>query len=168
MKVRLILYVLLVLFVFMQITLMKYVPWVPDIILLMVVFAGIFRGGVEGAGVGLAAGLLRGCFSVGTSLLDIFLFPAVGVMSSLLAGVLYWQNPFSQMFITAAAAFMVIAGHAFYLNFSGGNDVGVFFPVMTSWKCVLSTVCVAPFLFAFLKKILLLKEQNITKIYTKK
>ncbi len=165
---RILLYGLLILFVFVQIVLKKYISWVPDIILLMVVFTGVFRGSVEGAGLGLVAGFFRGCFSAGTFALDIFLFPAVGLVSSLLGGMFYRQNPVAQMFTTAVAILIVTASHTLYLNFVYGNDVGVFPVIMASWKCLITTVCVSPFFFAFLKKTLRLKENNITKKYVKK
>lgn len=167
MKTRLSLYILLVLFVFTQIVLMKYVPWFPDIILLIVVFTGIFRGSVEGAALGLAAGFFRGCFSVDTLVLDIFLFPVVGVMSSVMAGRFYRQNPAAQMLITAGAILGVAVSHILYLNFISSNDASVFLVILTSWKCLVTTVFISPFLFALLKKTLRLKEQNITKKYIK-
>ena len=167
MKIRLSLYVLLVSFVFIQIVLMKYAPWFPDIILLMVVFTGIFRGSAEGAALGLAAGFFRGCFSVGTIAPDIFLFPAVGAMSSELAGRFYRHNAAAQMLITAGSILTVVVSHTLYLNFTSGNDASVFFVILTSWKYLATTVFISPFLFAFLKKTLRLKEQIITKKYIK-
>jgi rod shape-determining protein MreD len=158
MKTRLYLYGLLIISVAIQAVLVKRTVWFPDMILLMVVFAGVFRGGIEGLEFGLAAGLLRGCFSVGTLPLDIFLFPAVGAISAGLTRMFYRQNPAAQIFTTVIAVFIVVVAHTLYLNITGGNDVEIPFVFRASWKHLAVTVLVSPFVFAFLKESLRLEE----------
>ena len=158
MKTRIYLYVLLIVSVMVQAVLLKHVAWFPDIILLVVVFTGIFRGGIEGLELGLVAGFFRGCFSVGTLPLDILLFPAVGAISSMSTRMFYRQNPATQIFTTMVAAITVVIAHTLYLNMTGGNDVGIPFVFLASWKCLAVTVFVSPFVFAFLKELLRLEE----------
>ena len=102
---RFYLYGLLLVFVFLQVILMKHVSWFPDIILLMVVFAGVFRGAFEGVCAGFIAGFLRGSFSVDTFLLDMFLFAAVGLLSSVMGKMLYRQHSFAQILVTSVSVF---------------------------------------------------------------
>lgn len=158
MKKRFYLYALLVLFVSAQVVLMKRLTWVPDIILLMVVFTGIFRGALEGASLGLLAGFLRGGFSVDTFGLDIFLFPLIGAASSVLGGMFYRHKPLAQIFITSVAAVTVVTAHTIYLNFLSGNDVGLISAMLKSWKVLAATILLSPFFFAFLKGLLKFEE----------
>ncbi len=158
MRTRVYLYSLLIVSVGVQVILMRRIVWFPDLILLMVIFTAIFRGGIEGAGFGLAAGFLRGCFSVGTLPLDIFLFPAVGAISARLTRMFYRQNPAAQVFTTVIAALIVVAAHTLYLNVTAGNDVKISFAFLSSWRSVIVTVLVSPFAFAFLKTLLRLEE----------
>ncbi|NQT32565.1 MAG: hypothetical protein HQ594_02695 [Candidatus Omnitrophica bacterium] len=157
-KTRIYLYSLLIISVLMQIVLMRHLNWFPDIILLMAVFTGIFMGPGQGAVFGSIAGLLRGTFSAGTVVLDIFLFSLLGVMSSLLAKKFYRQNPVFQIAVTMAASFIVVAVHTLYLNFVSGNDLTVPFVILSSRMHLAVTVLISPFVFILLKKILRLEE----------
>ncbi len=159
MKDRLYLYSLLVIFLSVQVVLMKRTAWVPDLVLLTVVFTGIFRGWGEGAVFGLAAGFLRGCFSVGTPGLDILLFPAVGAVSSVLPAMFYRQNPAAQVFAATAVVFTVVAAHTLYLNATCGNDIGIFFALKNSWKCLALTVAVSPLVFVCLERLLRVESE---------
>jgi len=153
MKNRVHLYILLVISVLVQVVLMKHAVWVPDIILIMVVFAGIFLGVAEGLGFGLAAGFLRGCFSVQTFPLDIFLFPIIGLISAMLARMFYRQNPAAQVFITMVALAVVVTAHTLYLNAVACNDVGLGHVFLMSWRPFLVTVLVSPPAFLALQKV---------------
>ncbi|MEA3489188.1 MAG: rod shape-determining protein MreD [Candidatus Omnitrophota bacterium] len=158
MKIRWRSFICLIVCVLVQVALMRYVTFFPDVILLFVVFTGIFRGGTEAAVSGFLAGFLRGCFSVGTSALDIFLFPAVGILSSALGGKVYRQNPVAQIFIAAIAVVTVVIAHTIYLNVMTGSGIGIGFVFLNSWKTLVATVLVAPFFFVFLKGALGLGE----------
>ncbi|MFH1552635.1 MAG: rod shape-determining protein MreD [Candidatus Omnitrophota bacterium] len=157
-KKRVFLYGLLMFSVLAQVILMKRVAWFPDIILLMVVFAGIFRGGIEAAVLGLVAGLLRGLFSPETLPIDIFIFPAVGVISSVMTRMFYRQNPAAQIFTTTIAVTLVVALQTLYLNATSGSDIGVHIVLLKSWKPIVVTVVISPFVFTFLKELLRLEE----------
>jgi len=157
MKTRFYLYGLLIISVLAQAILVSRIERFPDVILLMVVFTGIFLGGADGASFGFIAGFFRGCLSVDTLALDILIFPAVGALSSLLPRMFYRQNPAAQVITTATAAFMVIAAHTFYLNMTSGNDIGIPFVILMSRRSLIMTVLVSPFAFAFLKWLLRLK-----------
>ena len=158
MKIRLYLYGILIFFVLLQVYAMKYFRAFPDIILLVVVFTGIFRGTSEGALLGLLAGFLRGCFSSSTFGVDIFLFPAVGGISSLLAKLFYNQNPTVQMFTASVAFFTLIFVHTVYLNNLTASEVSVSMMFLGSWKQFLLTIITVPFLFSGLRIMLGMEE----------
>lgn len=154
MKKQFYVYALLLVFVIAQIFFVKRLSWFPDLILLMVVFVGIFGGGARGAWVGLIAGFLRGCFSPETFPVDIVIFPAVGLISSAMASRIYRQNPVAQVFISAIAVVIVVVAHTVYLNIVSGNDIGIPLVFMKSWKTLVSTVFCSPLMFAFLDGVL--------------
>lgn len=158
MRKRIFLYSLLVTFVLTQVVLMKCVTWFPDIILLIVVFTGVFWGGVEGLGVGFAAGFLRGCFSIGTLPVDILVFSAVGVISWLLAKMFYHQNPVVQIVITIVALLIVVISHTVYLNVISGNNVSLPLVLLASRMSLTVTVFISPVVFSFLKGLVGVKE----------
>ena len=124
----------------------------------MVVFVSIFRGSVEGAGFGLVAGFLRGCFSVGTFPVDIFLFPIVGMISSLFPKMVYRHKPVAQVFISMVAIFFVITVHVTYINLTSSNNVGIPFVFLNSWRPITATIITAPILFAVLRIALNVQE----------
>ncbi len=148
---RLTLYALLILAVALQLLLMTRISWIPDIILIMVVFAGIFRGPIEGLFAGLVAGVIRGLFSADSLPADIFLFPAVGVLVSLLSRLFYRQNATNQMFLMLAALVTVITVHTAYFNNISGNDINVFSSLAKSWNVILLTLVASPFVFDHLR-----------------
>lgn len=158
MRKHLYLYLLLIAAVFVQTAAMKYRVPFPDLVLLVVIFTGIFLGRIEGAEVGFFGGLLRGCFSVGTLPADVILFPLVGVGSYVLAKMLYRQNPLAQAFTVAVFYATVVAVHIFYLNAASGNDLSVLSVLAGSWVQMLLTVAVAPAVFMFFRKALRLTE----------
>ena len=116
------------------------------------------RGGGEGAVLGLLAGFLRGSFSGSTIAVDIFLFPAVGGISFLLARLFYRQNPTVQMSTTAVAFFIVVFVHTVYFNNLTGNEISVFSMLLGSWKQFLATIITVPFMFAGLRMALHLEN----------
>ena len=148
---RLLLYAILVLAVTLQLLLMTKLSWAPDLILVMVVFAGAFRGAADGLFVGLAAGVIRGLFSVDTLPIDIFLFPSIGVLSAGLARLFYPQNIANQLLITLLLVAAVISAHTVYFNISAKNDVGVLGTLLGSSWTVMTTVLISPFVFYSLK-----------------
>ena len=152
------LYFSLIIVVLIQAMLMRRIFWFPDLVLLTVVFAGIFRGNLEGVCTGFVAGFLRGCFSVNMLGLDIFLFPFIGIMSAMMPRMFYRQNPAAQMFTVLITMVTAITAHTLYLNFVGGNDITVSSVLLRSWKCLAVTIMVSPLFFMFLKSLLRMEE----------
>ncbi|MGB2630219.1 MAG: rod shape-determining protein MreD [Candidatus Omnitrophota bacterium] len=152
------LYGLLLVFTLIQIVCMKFTPWFPDLMILIVVFAGIFQGYTEGIRMGFVAGIIRGSLSVYTLPLDVFLFPAVGAASAALARRFYRQNPVVEVIITIVAVFMIIAFHTLYLRIVSGNDFLGLWNIFTgSARAIAVTVAVSPLLFFMLRG---LREQE--------
>ncbi len=160
MKKNLNILILLLGSVFIQIFLTRNIICFPDIILLVVVFAGIFLGAGSGAWVGITAGFLRGCFSCGTIFLDISLFLIIGINSSFLAEKFYKYNPVVQSFISGAAIFITITGRTLYFNVAGGNPVSILSPYAANWKMIGITILLSPIFFAFAKKIVKINGES--------
>ncbi|MFH1665768.1 MAG: hypothetical protein ABIA77_06460 [Candidatus Omnitrophota bacterium] len=152
------LYVTLCVCVIIQAVSKKYVIWSPDIVLVMVVFYGIFFGELKGAVFGGVAGFFRGCFSVDTACVDIFIFSAVGIFSSVLSRMFYRHNPVAQFFITVSALCAVLTAHTFFLSMVSGNDIRVFPVIGDSWRTIAVTAAVSPVLFVFFKALLRVEE----------
>ncbi|MGB2600483.1 MAG: rod shape-determining protein MreD [Candidatus Omnitrophota bacterium] len=157
-KQRLYLYGLLFVALLAQVSFMGRAAWCPDLILLVVVFTGIFWGAKEGFTLGLVAGFLRGCFSPNMFPLDIILFSAVGAASAVMAKMFYRQNPSAQMFTAAVATLAVILAHTLYQNALSGNDIELSLVIYSSRRTLISTVFVAPLLFVPLQGWLKLEE----------
>jgi rod shape-determining protein MreD len=149
---RLYLYGLLVVLTVCQAAYMKRTPWFPDLMLLVVVFTGIFRGHHEAITLGIIAGFLRGSLSLYMLPLDIFLFPAVGATCATLTKGVYRQNPVINVLITTFAVFAIIAFHTFYLKIITGNEfIGVWNVFRGSLRAVIVTVAISPLFFFFLR-----------------
>jgi len=138
----------------MQVVIMRRTDAFPDIVLLVVVFSGIFLGGAEAVIVGLIAGFFRGCFSVGTMGLDIFLFPLLGAFSSALGRRVYRQDPVAQVLTVISALVILVVSHTAYLNILSGNSISVWSMFLRSWKALAATVIISPLFFAFSKRLL--------------
>ncbi|MDD4956676.1 MAG: LytS/YhcK type 5TM receptor domain-containing protein [Candidatus Omnitrophica bacterium] len=137
---------------------LKSLRWFPDIVLLMVVFAGIFGGSVEGFVVGLIAGFFRGCFSVETMALDMVLFPVVGLIASMLSRTIYAHNPLAQEITAVVAVLTVLTAHALYLGIPGEPGPGLSGMMLSYWRPVLATVIVSPVVLGMLKELLEFEE----------
>lgn len=97
----------------------------PDLILILVVFAGLSHGFLYGAGVGFASGLLRDIF-LNTHLgLDAFPLTIIGFFAGLAGKRFFYQNVFIQVFIIFIAtiikmsitnAVFILIHHSPYLN----------------------------------------------------
>ncbi|MGB2600148.1 MAG: rod shape-determining protein MreD [Candidatus Omnitrophota bacterium] len=152
MNKRIHLYGLLLAATLIQAVCMKHFRWFPDIMLLMVVFTGIFGGYAEGIKFGFVAGFLRGILSVYTLPVDLFLFPLIGAVSAVLAERFYRQNPVAEMFITAVAVFTAIVFHTSCLKIVSGNEfVGVWSAIAGSLRAVTVTIVFSPVFFHLLR-----------------
>lgn len=153
MRERLLIFCLIIISVFIQVVLAKYTRWTPDLILLMVIFTGVFRSPREAVTFGILAGFLRGIFSVGTFPVDILLFPILGAASFMLAEMFYRENLFTQIFITSLALFALAAAHISYFNIISGNDIRIPLVFLASWRTFFTTIIISPFIFHFLKNL---------------
>ncbi|MBD3426194.1 MAG: hypothetical protein GF409_03065 [Candidatus Omnitrophica bacterium] len=157
-KQRLYLYAVLLVAVLLQVRYTGTLIWFPDLILLVVVYTGIFWGAREAFSIGLFAGLVRGCFSPYTFGLDLVLFPVIGALVSGLARMFYRQNPATQLLTAAVAALSVILAHTFYLNAVTANPIRIRHVIHGSQWALISTIFLAPLLFILLQAWLGLEE----------
>lgn len=144
--------------VFVQIFFGRNFSFFPEIIVLAVVFAGIFFDANFAAWFGIIAGFLRGCFSSGPLFLDVFLFFAIGVVSSFLANKFYRYSPIVQALIAALSMFVLILGHTLYFNLARGSSVNILSLAAENWKMLGITILFSPIFFAGIKKIV--KSRN--------
>ena len=157
-RIRLYLYALLAVSLLIQVYGLKFFPVFPDIVILLVVFTGMFFGASEGAVFGVLAGLLRGSFSQGTILIDIIVFPLVGFLSSVLAKMFYHKNPAFQIFTALVSVFVVVFLQTIYLNSVGGNDIELSHVFIKSWGSLLLTILGAPVFFALVETLLKIED----------
>lgn len=128
-----------------------YIAWTPDLVIAVVVFAGVFMGSMEAFYLGLAAGILRGVFSVNTLPVDLFIFPLAGVISSVLTSVFYRYSAANQMFIVLLMSLGIVAAQTAYLDLISSNSTGFMCAAAGSWRTLLVTVAAAPIIFRYLR-----------------
>ncbi|MFH1395360.1 MAG: hypothetical protein ABIH09_04305 [Candidatus Omnitrophota bacterium] len=158
MKKNLALYISMLSCIFVQVFLMRRVLWFPDIILLMVVFAGIFLDVFDAVIFGITAGFFSACFSVDMMIPGIIIFPISALASALLAKMFYKQNFAVQSLISFAVIILVIGLQTCYFNVVLHNTLELVLPVSANWKQVVVTVLFSPIFFMFLKIVLRIKE----------
>jgi len=132
---------------FVQIQFAEYSIWLPDLIILAVIFAAIFNDLEEGILVGFVAGLLRSALSIWTLPVDIIFFPAIAFFSSLVSRMLYRHNPIVHMLLAFLSISGLISFHVIYLSSISGNDLGLAVVFGKSWRTIITTVLAAPALF---------------------
>ncbi len=158
MRKKLNLFIFLLGCIFVQIFLGRNFSFFPEVIVLTVVFAGIFFGANFAAWFGAIAGFLRGCFSCAPLFLDVFLFFAIGILSSFLANKFYKYSPAVQAFISALAMFVIILGHTLYFNFVCGSSVNILSLAAENWKMIGITILFSPIFFIGIEKIVKIRK----------
>lgn len=158
MRKNLYLYGLVVVCALIQVISARYIGWFPDLVLLVVIFSGVFQGVFTALAVGLVAGVFQGCFSVTTGDMDIFLFPVLGLVSSALSRLFYRYNPAAQIFIVLSVLVTALAVRVYYLNLVSGSELEMPYVLIRHWKNILADIIVAPVFFIFIKDRLHIKE----------
>lgn len=102
----------------------------PQLLIIFVIFSGLFYGVSAGLGTGLAAGLLKDIMGIGIFGLNIVIFGTLGLVAGFLSDKVYRENILTQIVISSAAAYLI----------SG-----------FSIPCALYAALTAPFLFLFLR-----------------
>ncbi|MDP8259283.1 MAG: rod shape-determining protein MreD [Candidatus Aadella gelida] len=151
-------YLLLIIAFILQVSAAGQISWMPDLILLMVVFEGMFRSGPEAVVFALVAGAIRGSLSFGTFSADIFTFPIIGAMGFLEGRIFYRYNPVAQVLITTIAVCLVVFIHVLCLKTSEGRCAGFFTVLTYNWKPLLVTIVSAPGLFFLLSRMFHLED----------
>ncbi len=125
----------------------------PDLILLLAVFAGLYRGEIKGGLVGFLGGLLEDSFSGGLLGMGALSKTVAGTLAGLLGNKLYRESPLVQLTVALAA---VIAHELLYLCLSSIYAVPPFLPAkiikLISLNIAINTALAAP-IFWGLKKI---------------
>ncbi|MBU0683495.1 MAG: hypothetical protein ABIH85_00870 [Candidatus Omnitrophota bacterium] len=158
MKRYLVLYVSLLSCIFFQVFFLRQVLWFPDIILLMVVFVGIFLDVFDAIIFGFAAGFLSACFSVDMMVPGIIIFPISAVVSAVLAKMFYKQNFAVQGLISFVVIIVMIVLQTCYFNIILHNTLELVLPISANWKQVAVTVLFSPIFFMLYKPVLRIKD----------
>jgi len=144
MQRKFILYILLILSFLMQISNMRFVAWLPDFSLIILIYTAMFLGVLNGLCMGFVLGILRGFFSPYMFPLDVVLFPVCALISSILASFLFRQSSLVQILITGISFFLIISVHFFYLNIISGNNVGFLMQIADYWRTIIMTLLFSP------------------------
>ena len=125
---------------------------------MVAVFAGIFFGPFEGIVLALLAGFVRGCFSSGTTGLDMVTFVIVAYASSVFSSMFYKRNLLFDMVSVLLAAVFVYAAQALFFSSLYGSDVSVMSVLGESRGQIFFTVIAVPFVFPFWCALLRIEE----------
>ncbi|HNX90980.1 MAG TPA: rod shape-determining protein MreD [Candidatus Omnitrophota bacterium] len=137
---------------FIQVHVLRYYSWLPDLVLLVVVFAGVHGGSSYGLIAGFAGGIARGLFSVYLLPIDVFVFPTIGIIAAVVSRMFNKDSAVTQLLVTAAAMFFLIFAHIMYLKVVSDNNLMLAASYAKSWKSIIVTVIVAPFVYSILKE----------------
>ena len=128
---------------------------VPDLILLLAIFAGFSAGEIRGSVVGFSGGILLDCFSAHPVGLGAFSYTIAGTVSGILGGRLYGESALAQFMIT------FIASATFFVSFpllKLAFGISPSITLASSVFCIVINAILAPFLFPVLRR--LLKVEN--------
>ena len=144
---RLALISILLLFSAIQMVFFVKRAWSPDLVLLFVVYMGIFRDAPEAIAAGIAAGLIKGWFSFGGQASGIFIFSAVAVISWLSARLFYRHNPLLHLSMAAIGYCCVVVFQVFCVNAVNDTDVPLMSVLFWSMPSLFITSLLAPPVF---------------------
>jgi rod shape-determining protein MreD len=146
-------YPLLVLVFLIQLFLTRYFTWTPDVVLIIVVFVGIFYKPHEAVLIGLLAGILRGSVSVGTLPVDIAAFPVAAIVAGGMARALNKHSWLTHALVTLVCMMLVIVFQISYINFVAGNNVSMKFILSKNWNIIIITALISPIIFSILGEV---------------
>jgi cell shape-determining protein MreD len=119
----------------------------PDLIVILVVYAGIFYELKNVLIFACLAGVLRGVFSPETISGDIFVFPMLGGMAYAVGKLFNRNNPAGGILITVIGLLFVMLAHTLMLNSLNNNNVSVFYVIAVNWKSLLLSAVTYPLMF---------------------
>lgn len=124
-----------------------------DLVLVMVLFAGVFLDLDSAIKFGIAAGLLRGVFSGGALVSDVVGFMALVSISNLISGLFYRENVFLQALLGVIFTALFIFFDGGVMKLITGAEGNALALVPASWSMLLSAAAFTPVIFAVLKKV---------------
>lgn len=122
----------------------------PDIIVILVVYAGIFYEIKNVFIIALVSGFFRGIFSPETLSVDIVVFPAVGALSYAVGKLFNRNNPAGGILITFLGLLFIIGTHVLALSAVNSNNISVSLVVVKNWRTVILSVFTYPLIFLLL------------------
>jgi rod shape-determining protein MreD len=147
MKQRIILALLLLVAWVVQMVFLKGLPWAPDLLLLMVVFAGIFREFPEAVAAGLVVGALKGFIQTVPVVVNLLLFPVAGMISAMFSKMFFRGNPVIHFIATACAYVFILWGQTSYMKGVHGSYISTGTILSYMWPNIAITSLLAPVLF---------------------
>jgi rod shape-determining protein MreD len=152
------LYVLLIVAILIQTQFALFSMWIPDLILLLVVFTGIFFKKSESLVFAAIAGVLRGLFSVDLLSVDMVVFPVTAMISNAISRSFYRLSPFVHLTIAVIAVFVVKLFHVLFYKSMPGTAVEILPFFWGGRRSIITTILFAPILFSFLEKALKMED----------
>lgn len=158
MKKRYVLYILVFLSLLLQVYFAGVSRFLPDLAIITIVFASVFGELEEGIKVALVAGIFKGIFSASMFLAYVCVYPAIAVISWLMAMMFYRQSFVIQIVICAVSVFIANNLQLFYLNAVSGNDVKIASVLLNRIFSDIFTIVAAPVVFLLLKETCVVEE----------
>ena len=125
----------------------------PDILLLSVLFFGLAKRGGWGFGTGLAAGTLKGLFSLSWLGVNLLVLAAVGLIIDYQRDKLYSESRLTQILLSGSAAFLAGTGYYIFTRLFAGTPLA-FAPSLKLILLVsLYTTAIAPLFFTILSRL---------------
>ena len=152
-------YIYLFLVVALQVSLMSRIRVFPDLIILLVVYSGIFYDLKNVLLISFVAGFLRGVFSPETMSIDLVIFSVLGSISYGLGKLFTRNNPAGGVIISSVMVLFLLFFHTVILNAVNQNNISISFVFVEHWRMVLLSAISYPVVY-FILNIFLRSKKN--------
>ncbi len=135
---------------------------VPSLVLITVIFYGLYEGPLFGLALGIAAGFLLDLFGAGRMGAEMMLYGAIGWLCGNTAKNIFRESTLTQFFLAAFGAYFLILGNT--LIFKGGFDRETagfhlireaFLPIP-----IFATAVASPYFFRYFRKVSFVRSER--------
>ena len=124
----------------------------PELLLLSVVFFGLYKRGGWGFITGIAAGGLKGIFSLSRVGTNLIIFAIVGLLIDYNRDKLYAENPPTQVFLSFIAALLAGVGHYVLTSLFEGTSLCLSMSLRLIFFIAFYTAAISPVVFFILSR----------------
>lgn len=136
----------------LQVHISPVIPFFPDLALLLVVYAAVFRGIIYSVVFAMVAAVFRSFFSADTLPADIAVLPLIAVLSNLSTKMFDRRDIVFHLALSALSMALLISSHVVYFNSLSDIPSSAVLVALRSWPVILCTALVSPFVFVALNK----------------